>query len=190
MKKILFVCCSILLTAQQLSAQDVFQGTSTISGSDIVFGPKVGLNMTRLIGDGLTTNGILPGFHVGGAVEIPISGEFYFAPELLFSLQGTRGSGSNIRLGYLNIPLMGKYHITEKIAVEFGPQLGILVTDNAEDFNLITNSFDFGLGVGGGYRLNDNFYFQLRINAGFLQVIENFGGTNAALQMGAIYYIL
>lgn len=190
MKKLLFVVGSILMGLQQLNAQEVFQGSSPTPSSDIIFGPKVGLNMTRLLGDGLSTTGLLPGFHVGGAVEIPISGEFYFAPELLFSLQGTRVVGTNLRLGYLNIPLMGKYHITDKIAVEFGPQVGILVTDNAEDFNLLTNTFDVGLGAGGGYRLNDNFYFQLRFNAGFLKVIENVKATNTALQIGAIYYIL
>ncbi len=189
MKKNLLFVGLILLGIQCFNAQTVLQGTSSIKNGDILFGPKVGITFTQINGDELNSNGLLPGYQVGGAIEIPIKKEFYFAPEILFSLQGTRGDSNDLRLGYLIIPAMGKYHITDALAVEFGPQLGILISDNAEDFNFSINTIDLGLGIGGGYRINDNFYFQLRLNGGFLKVIDMVEATNIAVQVGVIYYL-
>ena len=190
MKKLVFSISFFFLISFFSTAQTPIEGTSLIKTSDILFGGKASFALTNVAGDGLISSGPFPGFQIGAVAEIPIQGEFYFAPEVLFSLQGTRGVDENIKLGYLNVPLMAKYHITDAIAVELGPQVGVLLTDNLEDFLFEGNNFDIGLGLGGGYRLNDNFYFQLRLNAGFLNVIENVEAKNVALQVGAIYYFL
>lgn len=58
---------------------------------------------------------------------IPITDAISFAPELLLSFQGAKDDDESLKLNYLNIPLMGKYHITEEIAVEFGPHIGLLL---------------------------------------------------------------
>lgn len=188
MKKVLFIVALAFLGIQHTEAQ-VIQGTSSMKGgSDLRFGAKAAFLGSNLVGDGLVDNTPLPGFQVGGAVEIPITDVVYFAPELLVSFQGAGSIGDNIRLGYVNFPLMGKYDITEEIAVEFGPQIGILISDNLDDINLDANTIDVGLGVGGGYRLDDNIYLQLRFNAGFIKVIENVKAYNMALQIGGIYY--
>lgn len=157
-------------------------------GGDILFGAKAGFVLSDLRGDGIIDNTPHPGFQVGGIVEIPITGDFYLDPELLFTMQGTNGIGDNLNLFYLNLPVMGKYHITEEIAVELGPQLGVLLFGNYDDFNIDANTIDVGLGVGGGYRLDDNFYFQLRFNTGFLKVIDGLKTYNLALQIGASYF--
>ncbi|NHF61296.1 PorT family protein [Flavobacteriaceae bacterium TP-CH-4] len=189
MRKLLYLTALAFLAIQGVQAQNVIQGTSSMgSGGDFRFGAKAAFMLTDLLGDGIVDNTPLPGFQAGGAMEIPITDEIYFAPEALFSLQGAGGIADNLRLFYLNFPLMGKYHITEEFAVEFGPQLGILLGDNVDDFGLETNALDIGIGAGGGYRLNDNIYFQLRVNTGFIKVLENVKAYNAALQVGAIYY--
>ncbi len=188
MKKVL-IATAFALLGIQFSLAQVVQGThSTTSGGDLRFGAKVGFLGSDLFGDGIVDNTPLPGFQFGGAVEMPLTDELYFAPELLISFQGTGSVGDNIRLGYLNFPLMGKYHITEEFAAEFGPQLGFLFSDNLDDFNLEANPIDLGLGIGGGYRMDDHLYFQLRFNMGFLKVIKNVKAHNAALQLGGIYY--
>ena len=86
---------------------------------------------------------------------------------------------------------MEKYCITDEIAVEFEQQVGIVVADNAEAFDLLTNIFEIALGAGWGYYLNDTFYFQLCFITGFLKVtdVDGVNATDTALQIGAIDYI-
>ena len=121
-------------------------------------------------------------------MEVPISETFYFQPELFFSVQGTNGDNVDLKFNYLNLPLMGKYHLTEEIAAELGPQIGFLVGGNTDDFNLDTNSIDVGLAAGGGYRLNTNLYFQLRVNLGFIRVLGNLDTYTTSFQIGACYF--
>lgn len=183
-----FVFFVTLLTAS-VNAQTVIQGTSSVGSSgDILFGAKAGLVVSDLRGDGIIDNTPHIGFQVGGVAEIPLTGDFYLNPELLFSMQGTNGIGDNLHLYYLNLPVMGKYHITDEIAVELGPQLGVLLFGNNDDFNIDAQTIDVGIGASGGYRLNDNFYFQLRFNTGFLKVIDGLNTYNVAAQIGASYF--
>lgn len=179
-----------ILSTALISAQTVIQGTSSMGsgGGDIRFGAKASLVVSDLRGDGIVDNNPHIGFQVGGIAEIPITGNFYVDPELLLTMQGTNGIGDNLNLFYLNLPVMGKYHITEEIAVEFGPQLGVLLFGNHDDFNIDAKTIDVGIGAGGGYRLDDNFYFQLRFNTGFLKVIDGLKTYNIAAQIGASYF--
>ncbi|WP_273567569.1 porin family protein [Maribacter halichondriae] len=189
MKKLFPLLLFFLMALPSMNySQNVVQGTSSLSGgSDIRFGAKAGLVVSDLRGNGIIDNSPHPGFQVGGIVEIPITGDFYLDPELLFSMQGTNNTGDNLHLYYLNVPIMGKYHITEEIAVEAGPQVGILLGGNYDDL-LETSTIDIGIGVGGGYRLDENFYFQLRFNTGFIKVIDNINTYNIAVQIGASYF--
>ncbi|MFH6604921.1 porin family protein [Maribacter algicola] len=180
----------LVLTISTLSAQTVIKGTSLVgNGSgDILFGAKAGLVVSDLRGDGIVDNTPHIGFQVGGIAEIPIAEDIYLDPELLLTLQGTRGIGDNLNLFYVNIPVMGKYHITDEIAVELGPQLGVLLGGNYDDFNIDAKTIDVGLGIGGGYRLDSNIYLQLRFNTGFIKVFENLDTYNIAAQIGASYF--
>ncbi len=188
MKKLLLVAVAVFFGIQYTHAQ-VIQGTTSMKGSgDLRYGAKASLMLTDLVGKGLVDNTPAAGFQLGGAVELPIMDEIYFAPELLFSLQGTAGGADNIRLFYMNIPLMGKYYITDQIAAEFGPQIGILLSDNLESIFVNTNTIDVGIGLGGGYVITDEIYLQARFNFGFVKVIENVKAYNATFQVGAIYY--
>lgn len=195
MKKLL---CSILflgLIVPQLNAQ-VIQGTSNTSGGsgigDLTFGAKAGLGFSTLLGRGFVDITPKVGAYVGGLVEIPaFIDNFYLQPELIFQLQGADiGTSEDLNLLYLHIPLMGKYHITEEIAAEFGPQLGLLLADNwDEEINVIdTKKLYFGLNFGGGYRLDESLYFQLRYSLGLSRVLEETRTRNGALQLGASYF--
>ncbi len=188
MKKILLVIAIALFGFQYTDAQVIKGTTSMKNNGDLRFGAKASLMLTDLVGKDLVDNTPAAGFQLGGAVEIPIQDEIYFAPELLFSLQGAAGGTDNVRLFYMNIPLMGKYYITDQIAAEFGPQIGILLSDNLDSIFVNTNSIDVGIGLGGGYAINDEIYLQARFNYGFVKVIENVRAYNATFQVGAIYY--
>lgn len=194
MKKVL---CSLIFTAfllTNLNAQ-VIQGTSNSSGSgasgDMMFGVKAGFGFSTFLGGDYVNITPKPGFYVGGVAEIPLFLDgFYLQPELVIQLQGADIGAGNLNLLYVHVPIMGKYHITDAIAIEFGPQVGFLLSDNWDEVISIidTKKVNIGLNVGGGYRLDENFYFNLRLSPGLTRVIEGTSTKNFALQLGANYF--
>lgn len=195
MKKALFslVIAGFFLTS--LNAQ-VIQGTSNAGGGvstgDMKFGAKAGFSLSTFTGGDFIDVTPKPGFYIGGVAEIPAFLEnFYLQPELIFQLQGGGGiAGDALNLLYVHIPIMGKYHITDQIAAEFGPQIGFLLSDNwDEELSVIdTKKIHIGLNIGGGYRMDENFYFQLRVTPGLTKVIEETKTRNLAFQIGASYF--
>lgn len=137
------------------------------------FGVKGGLNISTVVGGDVEDTKALVGFHVGGFAEIHVVQRFFIQPELLFSAQGTKVDGSlndtDIKLNYLNIPVVAKYYIIDKkFNVEAGPQLGVLLSakvngNNIKDF---TRSVDLGFNLGAGYSFTDNLSVGLRYTIG------------------------
>jgi len=194
MKKIvLFI--GIIFCCAQISNAQVIEGTSNVGNGgatgDMMFGVKAGFGFSSFLGRDYVDITPKPGFYVGGVAEIPaFFDDFYLQPEVVLQLQGADIGAGNLNLLYIHLPIMGKYHITDNIAVEFGPQVGFLIADNwDEDISIIdTKKVNIGLNVGGGYRLNENFYFNLRISPGLTRVIEATSTKNFAFQIGANYF--
>ncbi len=170
---------------------------------EIKFGAKVGLNLSNLRGDyptGIDEHNSKSGFHIGGFAEYEINDKFTLQPELLFSTQGNTydykdyyGGGSyydgadyNLKLNYLNLPVILKYKIIEKLSIDFGPQIGYLMSaktkiDVTEDSRDPSQNYSVEIDM-----LNDGIY--------------NFGGTTVqgkasanrldfSLNLGASYDI-
>jgi hypothetical protein len=195
MKKIVLLIAVFLVGLTSVNAQ-VIQGTSNLGSGgggngDVNFGVKAGFGASTFFGSGFTGISERPGFYAGGIADISIFFDgFYLQPELIFALQGADVGFENLNLFYLHMPLMGKYHITDEIAVEFGPQIGFLIADNWNDpvTGSDTNKINFGINIGGGYRLDENWYFQLRFSPGFTKILDNTNLKNAAVQVGAAYF--
>lgn len=129
-----------------IAAVAVF-GLTSVQAQEISFGAKAGLNLANLGGDVEDTD-MKMGLHIGGVVEIPISDQFSFAPELLFSMQGAKVEGTETEtffgqtitydyeaktnLNYLNLPLMAKFYVAEGFSLEAGPQVGFLLSAKEE----------------------------------------------------------
>ncbi len=170
------------------------QGTNNI-GADGTVAVKAGFNLSSLGGDSRYDYGSKPGFHIGGLVEIPFSDVIILQPEVLLSFQG---SGTflddDINLFYLNVPLIGKYNVWDNLFIEAGPQFSILLSSNIDEDTygtLVTpdkSTFDIGFALGAGYRLDENFYFQLRFIPGFINVVKDFDSKNRVLQISASYF--
>lgn len=131
MKKIIltsFILCSAIAFSQEIK-----------------FGAKVGLNVSSLRGNypaEIDETKSKIGFHIGGFAEYEINEKFALQPELLLSTQGGSselieyyGGGTYFesfkqtpKLTYLNLPIMLKYKIIEKLSIEFGPQIGYLIS--------------------------------------------------------------
>lgn len=138
------------------------------------FGVKGGLNISTVVGGDVNDTKSLIGFHVGGFAEIHVVEKFFIQPELLYSAQGTKvdgplGSDVDLKLNYLNIPVLAKYYFVEnKFSVEAGPQLGILLSakGNGTDVKDLTRSTDFGFNLGAGYNFTENLSVGIRYTIG------------------------
>ncbi|MGV9004204.1 porin family protein [Flavobacterium sp.] len=153
-----------------------------VSAQDIKFGVKGGLNSSNIT----NTDGskALVGFHVGGLAEFKVSEKFAVQPELLYSTQGAGSDGGDLKLDYINIPIMAKFYVAEKFSIQAGPQIGFLMTAKAdgEDVKDFFKTTDFGVNIGVGYNLDENMMLDLRYNMGLSQVQkEVIDGTSKSM---------
>ena len=171
-------------------------GLSQVRGQD--FGVKAGYNYSTFSGETSSFSTIegLSGFYIGGLVDLPISDVLSIQPELIFSRQGValrqeiKGFGLNvsinnadIRLDYLNIPVMAKVNLGP-LLLQAGVQFGFLV-GKPEVSRYITNvrvgtlldkdsynSFDFGVGAGLGFNLNRRLFVEARYTHSLTNVFD------------------
>ncbi len=170
------------------------------------FGVKAGLNLSNTTnGDG---NKIKPGLYAGVTAEWKFTDFVGFAPELVYSRQGTTAKGINdsdfggsidrvsIRLNYLNLPLMVRLYVDDKFTVSIGPQIGFLLNSKfwvKNDGSTMSesidgsNSVDFSFGVGVDYDLLPNLAATARFNVGLTNWNEYFDSKNRVFQLGLAY---
>ncbi|MSP84348.1 MAG: PorT family protein [Flavobacteriaceae bacterium] len=173
---------TLLLVVISLSLSISAQKSKKEEG--ITFGLKGGLNVSNFAGD-IKDNSIRTSVHLGVFSEIMISDKFSLQPELLYSGQGYSGSAmpgfSRSKYDYINLPVLAKIYIAEKISIEAGPQIGFLVSAKqrtTDDNDKISDqkTVDFGLNFGLAYDLKNGIFFQTRYNLGLSNVNS---GSNA-----------
>jgi long-subunit fatty acid transport protein len=184
-----------------LTAMAVF-ALSFANAQETKFGAKVALNIASVTGD-VEDASSLVGFQIGGFAEFKISDKFAIQPELMYSAQGVKESYSEVgysfkyesKLAYLNIPVMAKFYATPKFSLEFGPQIGFLLSAKAdytetlegvslsesEDIKDNLESVDFGLNFGAGYDFTENLTAGLRYNLGLSNVAKTDTGDNSKI---------
>ena len=170
---------------------------------EIKFGAKIGLNLSNLRGDyptGIDEHNSKIGFHIGGFAEYEINDKFTLQPELLFSTQGNTygykdyyGGGSyydgadyNLKLNYLNLPVIVKYKIIEKLSIDFGPQIGYLMSaktkiDVTEDSRDPSQNYSVEIDM-----LNDGTY---NVGGTTIQTKASVNRLDFSLNLGASYDI-
>lgn len=136
----------------------------SMAGFSQNFGIKGGVNLgkEKATASGISiTSQTSTSFLIGVYSEFPASEDLFFAPELIFSIDGGKltssGASATDRLMYISAPLLMKFYATEKFSIHGGPQVGILLkaetefngdtedfTDTVKPINL---SFDFGAEV-------------------------------------------
>ncbi|SEG41025.1 porin family protein [Flavobacterium urumqiense] len=172
MKKITLLLVTVF-TVGFVNAQDK---------EDMSFGVKGGLNVSSITNanqDGVNSKSLI-GFHVGFFAEFMISDKFAIQPELLYSAQGVKlesgGDNGDLKLDYINIPVMAKYYVANTFSLEFGPQIGFLVSAKAksggvsEDIKDEIQSTDVSLGFGASYYFAERFMFGARYNLGLSRI--------------------
>ncbi len=173
------------------------------------FGIKAGGNLSSFTG-GDSKSKI--GYYAGAFVNVPLSEAFSIQPEIVYSQQGAKAKDDyematytikNMQqtLGYINVPVMLQYNATPEFYLEAGPEFGLLISAQAKgDINGSTykadnkdsmKSFNFGAGIGLGYKFTPNLGVNARYIAGITKILKNnFGDSskNTNFQLGVNYY--
>ena len=149
-----------------------------VHSQDVKIGIKGGVNLATLKPD-LNDPATRTSFHLGGMAEISLIDQLSLQPELLYSSQGVKDESDDdevVKLDYLTIPVLAKYHASEAFSIEAGPQIGLLLSAKGEDdgetfdFKDVTKSTDIGFAFGLGYKLpsginfNARYYFGSNVN--------------------------
>lgn len=163
---------------------------STKVDAQIKVGPVAGINFSDATGD-INTDGMLIRFHFGALVNFGISHYFMVEPQVLYSLRGLKGSGSDIKMDYIEIPVWLRYQLSSGLNFNAGPYAGILLSAKVEDTNVKSgfNTFDFGLGGGIGYQTGSGFGFALNYSQGFANILDDDNSTarNSCIKISASY---
>ncbi len=176
-------------------------GFTSVNAQEVTFGAKAGLNLASASGDETDDIKARTAFHVGVVAEIAISDVFSVQPDLLYSSQGAKadeGDGE-IKLDYINLPIMAKYYVAEGFSVEAGPQVGFLMSakfddgDNEEDIKDEMSGIDFGFNIGVGYKMESGLNFAARYNVGLSNVwdyegSDDFSQKNSVIQVSVGYF--
>ena len=193
MKKILMVCAAMVLT--------------TGAFAQVQWGAKAGLNLADF--SNVDESKMKPSFHVGVFADFSLGTYVSFQPELMYSRQGTflkeTFDGETYkewtRFDYINLPLMFKFHIAEKLSVDVGPQLGFVInasykgeyggeTETEDIDSDMYESFDVSAAMGLTYRVCRNIDVYARYNLGFTEVFKSEAGDkhkNNVIQVGVGY---
>lgn len=172
--------------------------TTVTYSQTVIFGTKAGVNYTGFhTSNGTETN--LFGFNVGGIAKIDLNKSFGLQTELNLN---TKGGNYNIpmalkipqiKLTYLNIPILAKLHITKKFNFETGPEIGFLVGKKAEysGQNIPigdVKSFDVSINAGLSYEFEKGIFIQTRYGYGLSKLFEDSDYKNSCISLSLGYF--
>ncbi|OXB07879.1 porin family protein [Flavobacterium pectinovorum] len=177
-----------------LLAAVLFMATSaTIQAQLLQIGVKGGVNFASQTGDAFPEQNFdregITSFHAGLVAEIKLLERFSVQPELLYSTQGATYKNAvtefKNELGYISIPVMAKFYLTDSFSLEVGPQASFLVSEK-NDFDVEDGeTFEFGLNAGLGYKITKNFFVQGRYGLGLTEASKNADIKNSTVQLSA-----
>ncbi|WP_299222664.1 porin family protein [uncultured Aquimarina sp.] len=154
-------------------------GTITINAQESRYGIRIGANLSSISSDDITGDldksriGVVVGF----LADFALTEKLRLQPEFQYSGQGNKDK--DLRVNYLQVPILLKYNITDLFNVQLGPQAGIKIWEwednqaNIVDFG----TFDFAAVAGIGVNVTDNFFVDLRYAFGLSNVFDEDGSS-------------
>ncbi len=184
------------------------------AAAQVQFGFKAGLNVAKVTnvaldvssssGNTIThTVGFKMGPHGGVYFVIPINDNFYFQPELMYSMKGYKyqykqesvnylnSIDLDVSLGYIEVPLNFKYKLADAFGITGGPYFGIISsvkskskstltvggkttnTEGDDNDKTGTSSFDLGANLGVSIETSPGFLFGARYALGLKTIDGN-----------------
>jgi len=126
------------------------------------------------------------GFYVGAAADLGISEKFHIQPELLYTKAGN--------LGYIQLPIMAKYYIIDKLYAQVGPQFSLSTNaDEIKDLLGLVNAEDtvrsigVDVGFGAGYEVLENLAVQARFSTELTNRYTGLANTSLSLKASNFY---
>jgi hypothetical protein len=195
--KLISIAMILMLSASMALGQGVDNAKTS-------FGILGGISFQNLNGKDVSgdklTNDMIPGYHVGVNIQIPIAPQFYFQPGLLFATKGAKNSFSSItsttNLSYIEMPLNLVYKAmlgNGYFMLGFGPYIGYgiggKVTTKGGALELETDikfqnvvettdpllttyykAFDVGGNIFAGYQMANGIFGQLNTQMGLVAI--------------------
>ena len=106
------------------------------------FGVKGGANFSNFRVDGLEDNNIKAGLNLGLFMKLPVSEAVAIQPEILYSSKGSKLAYDNMiqgegeyrfNLNYLELPVMGVFHLGDVFNIQIGPYISYLASANIKN---------------------------------------------------------
>jgi len=170
---------------------------ASLGGHAQVFklGLKAGPNFANFTGSEINTK-TRTGFHGGAAAELGITQKFAIAPEFLYTSQGADFDGfGDVNFDYVSVPVLARiYILSDKLAVDVGPQFSFLIDHADELFNNTgteddSQSFDFAVAGGATLNLTKSIFLQARYTAGLTEASKDAKVKNSVFQLSVGYYL-
>ncbi|MBB4804344.1 hypothetical protein HNP37_004431 [Flavobacterium nitrogenifigens] len=156
-------------------------GFANAQGTGSRFGIKAGVNFPNTSSD-FHENENLIGYQVGIFSEIKTDERFGIQPELIYSTHKVENKfikegiayNNDVKLSYLNLPILAKYFVTQGLSVQAGPQIGFLMKAEENGINITDHvkTIDLGLSFGLGYNFLQDCSVDLRYNLGLSNPID------------------
>ncbi|MFL9843858.1 porin family protein [Flavobacterium rhizosphaerae] len=160
----------------------VLLGVFSMQGQ--AFGFKVGPNFASLGGNDSGSLNVLTNFHVGALYEVDVLKFMSVQPELIYSVQGAKTKDNDeVKLNYINLPVMIKVYVTDELNLQAGPQAGILLGESEGFKNYQSKTFDYGISGGLEFFLSNSFFAQARYYSGARSISGNADLKNRVVQV-------
>ncbi len=160
MKKLLIAAVFVMIASGAALAQ-----------ASVSLGLKGGLNFANLnVSSAAAAYNSRTGYHVGAFANFKFT-KIAIQPELIYSVQGADVSGSNLELGYINVPILLKFYLIGGLNIQAGPQFGFLssATQGGTDIKNLVKGSDTSIALGAGFDIS-NFVIDARYNLGLSEI--------------------
>jgi len=156
----------------------VFFAGTTAFAQKFEIGAKGGVNVSNFTGtdnwQGVKTKSLV-GYHVGAFVSFFVGNNFAIQPEVLLSSQGAQYESStsdeNLKVTYINVPVMLKYRSSGGFYLEAGPQIGFKASESSNTvIDSLAKSTDLSLAAGLGFHSKIGLGIGARYTAGLSKV--------------------
>lgn len=176
----------------------IFLSTSA-TAQNVNIGVKAGVNVFNLEDENDFDYKSRTNFNGGLLGHIHLGPQFGLQPEVMFSGQGAKskalGTDAELKLSYINVPVLFQYMFDNGFRLQAGPQVGFLVkaeseigdveNDVKDDFKTV----DFAVTAGVSYvHPPSGFGVDARYNLGLTDITEGAGDLkNKGFQVGVFY---
>lgn len=148
------------------------------------YGVRGGVNISNLDFDPVSVSGNdhRNGMFFAGFVDWNLSDKISILTELQYSAEGAKQE--DLRADYLQLPVLFRLHLGEKIIVGVGPMVSLKTWSFEDQFGTLTAS-----GVGGiEYMITNELFLDVRFNYGLTDALNSdisaLEARNSAIQFG------